>query len=200
LWAADLRAASPPFTYHQAKISEVASESLAPVEKAMGTEGDRVATRMRRGCRCFVARINEEIVGYGWVSTAAEWMGEVQLEIRPARGEAYIWNCVTLPPHRLKGVFGALLRAVKAQLKGDGLSRAWIGSVDDPAEKAFDDAGFVPVMRLDATSRLGFRWVRVRPAYRADPLLAAAASLALGSRGVPFGSGFYLRWAETRRH
>lgn len=166
----------------------------------MGAEGDRVATRMRHGSRCFGAWIGGEIVGYGWVSTAAEWIGEPQLEISPARGEAYIWNCVTLPAHRRKGVFTALLRAVKAQLKSDGLARVWIGSLDDPAEKAFHNNGFVPAMRLDVTSRLGFRWLRVRPAYKADPQLAAAASLALGSRGVPFGSGFYLRWAESRRH
>jgi ribosomal protein S18 acetylase RimI-like enzyme len=141
-----------------------------------------------------------EIVGYGWVSTAAEWIGEPQLEIRPARGEAYIWNCATLPAHRRKGVFGAVLRTIKAQLKGDGLSRVWIGSIDDPAEKAILSAGFVPVMRIEATSRSGFRWLRVRPAYRADPQLVPAASMALGSRGVPFGSGFYLRLAESRRH
>jgi GNAT superfamily N-acetyltransferase len=166
----------------------------------MGDEGDRVAKRMRNGSRCFAAWIGAEIVGYGWVSTAAEWIGEPQLEIRPARGEAYIWNCVTLPAHRRKGVFGALLRAIKAQLKSDGLSRAWIGSLDDPAENAIPAAGFVPVVRLDVTPRWGFRWLRVRPAYKADPQLAPAASMALGRRGVPLGSGFYLRWAERRRH
>lgn len=166
----------------------------------MGAEGDRVAKRMQRGCRCFAAEIGAEIVGYGWVSMATEWIGETQLEIRPARGEAYVWNCVTLPAHRRKGVFGAVLRAIKAELKGDGLSRVWIGSVEDPAQAAIHGAGFVPVMRLDATSRWGFRWLRVRPAYKADPQLVPAASLALGSRGVPLGSGFYLRWAEIRRH
>lgn len=144
--------------------------------------------------------MGSELVGYGWVSTAAEWIGEAHLEIRPARGEAYIWNCVTLPAHRLKGVFRALLRGIKAQLKGEGLSMVWIGSVEDPAEKAFPSAGFVPVLRLDVQSRLGFRWLRIRPAYKTDPHLAAAASLALGSRGIPFGSSFYLRLSETRRH
>jgi GNAT superfamily N-acetyltransferase len=166
----------------------------------MGAEGDRVATRLQRGCRCFGAWIGAELVGYGWVSTTSEWIGEAQLEIRPTRGEAYIWNCLTLPAHRQTGVFSALLRAIKAELKGNGLSRVWIGSVFDPAEKAIEGTGFVPVMRIDVTSRWGFRWVRIRPAYRTDPQLAAAASLALGSRGVPFGSGFYLRIAENRRH
>ena len=155
---------------------------------------------MRRGCRCFVAEIGAEVVGYGWVSTAAEWIGELQLEISPARGEAYIWNCFTLQPHRRKGVFGVVLRGIKAQLKRDGLSRVWIGSIDDPAETAIDGAAFVPVLRLNATSRWGARWLRVRPAYKADPQLVPAASSALGRRGIPFGSGFYLRWDERRRH
>lgn len=166
----------------------------------MGAEGDRVAMRMQRGCRCFGAWIGAEVAGYGWVSTTAEWIGELQMEMRPTRGEAYIWNCVTLPAHRQKGVFGALLRAIKVQLKRDGLSRVWIGSVEDPAEKAIDNSGFLPVLNLDSTSRWGFRWLRIRPAYKADPHLLAAGSLALGSRGVPFGAGFYLRPSENKRH
>jgi GNAT superfamily N-acetyltransferase len=166
----------------------------------MGPEGDRVAARLQRGCRCFAAGIGSEVAGYGWVSTAPEWIGELQLEITPPRGEAYIWNCVTLPAHRQKGVFGALLKAIKAQLKSDGLNRVWIGSAEDPAEKAVLAAGFAPVLWIGATSRWGFRWLRIRPAYKADPHLAGAASTALRSRGVPFGSGFYLRRAESRRH
>jgi GNAT superfamily N-acetyltransferase len=166
----------------------------------MGAEGDRVAPRIQRGSRCFGAWIGNDLVGYGWVSTTAEWIGETQLEIRPARGEAYIWNCLTLPAHRRTGVFGTLLRAVKAQLKGEGLARVWIGGLTDPAENAFPKAGFVPVLRVDATSQWGFRWLRIRPAYKADPYLASAALLALRGRGVPFGSGFYLNRAATRSH
>jgi GNAT superfamily N-acetyltransferase len=166
----------------------------------MGAEGDRVAMRMQRGCRCFAAAIGGELVGYGWVSTGAEWMGEPQLQIRPSRGEAYIWNCLTVPAHRQKGVFGALLRAIKAQLKGDGFNRVWIGSVQHPAENGIYGAKFVPVLRLDTTSRWGFRWLRILPTYKADPQLTAAASTALGSRGAPLGAGFYLSRAKTKRH
>jgi GNAT superfamily N-acetyltransferase len=155
---------------------------------------------MQRGCRCFGAWIGPELVGFGWVSTAAEWIGELRLDIRPARGEAYIWNCVTLPGHRRKGVFGALLRAIKAQLKSDGLGRVWIGSIADPAESAFPKAGFEPVLRFEVTSLGGLRWLRVLPAYKVDALLSAAASKVIGSRGVPFGSGFYLSTAQRRRH
>jgi GNAT superfamily N-acetyltransferase len=166
----------------------------------MGAEGNRVASRMQRGCRCFGAWIGTDLVGFGWVSTAAEWIGELHLEIRPARGEAYIWNCVTLPGHRRKGVFSAVLRAITAQLKVDGLGRAWIGSLSDPAESAFPKAGFVPVLRFDVTSPAGLRWLRILPAYKVDPLLSAAGSNVIGSRGIPFGAGFYLSTSESKRH
>jgi GNAT superfamily N-acetyltransferase len=166
----------------------------------MGGDGDRLASRMQRGCRCFGASIGTELVGFGWVSTAAEWIGELHLEITPARGEAYIWNCVTVPGHRRKGVFGALLRAIKAQLKSDGLGRVWIGSISDPAESAFPKAGFDPVLRFEVTNLGGMRWLRVLPAYKVDPLLSAAGSKVIGRRGVPFGSGFYLSAGESRRH
>ena len=69
----------------------------------MGPEGDLVAARLARGCRCFAVWMDGQVAGYGWLSTGPEWIGELGLEIRPPVGEAYIWNCVTLPAHRLRG-------------------------------------------------------------------------------------------------
>ena len=161
----------------------------------MGAEGDLVATRMARGCRCFGVWIGGELAGYGWLSTKPEWIGELELTITPRAGEGYIWNCFTLAPHRRHGVLRALLAGIRERARDEGLSRLWIGSVAIPAEKAFGPSGFTPVLAFASELIVGYRWLQVRPADGADPTLAEAAHHVVG---VP--SGRFLRLSHPRRH
>jgi GNAT superfamily N-acetyltransferase len=181
-------------------VREVHSDTVPDLEHAMGDDGDRVGLRLTRGSRCFGAWRGSALAGYGWVSTDPEWIGELSLEMKPAQGEAYLWNCATVAEYRRLGVFGQLLRSMKAHLETEGFTRIWIGSMQGPGETAVPAAGFVPVLRFDSTARWGARWLRILPAYRADPTLVAAARQSLGSRGVPLGSGFYLGRGEKRVH
>jgi len=87
-------------------------------------------------------------VGYGWLSSSREWIGEVGLEITPGPGEAYIWNCVTLPTHRLQGVFSGLVDTMCATAAAEGLRRLWIASLRGTAESALPPAGFQPALRI----------------------------------------------------
>jgi len=161
----------------------------------MGAEGDLVATRMARGCRCFGVWVGGELAGYGWMSTKPEWIGELELTITPRAGEGYIWNCFTLAPHRRRGVLRALLAGIRERARDEGLSRLWIGSVAIPAEKAFGPSGFTPVLAFASELIVGYRWLQVRPADGADPTLAEAAHHVVG---VP--SGRFLRLSHPRRH
>jgi GNAT superfamily N-acetyltransferase len=148
----------------------------------MGAEGDRVPARFARGCRCFAVVDGSEVLAYGWVSTRPEWVGELSLEVAPTRGEAYVWNCVTLAPHRRRGMYRALLEGIVAMARAEGVARMWIGSVEDPAEKADADAGFAPVLHM-AVTRLGpLRWLRAQAAPGADVQLAEDARQRLGLR------------------
>lgn len=114
----------------------------------MGPDGDLVALRRRRGCRCFASWEDGTVRGYGWLSTRPEWIGEVGLELTPGPGEAYIWNCVTLPEHRLRGVFRGLVAAICEQARSEGLRRVWIASVQGTAEAALRPRGFEPAVRI----------------------------------------------------
>jgi GNAT superfamily N-acetyltransferase len=149
---------------------------------AMGDEGDRVAPRFARGCQAFTVLEGGEVVSYGWVSTGPEWVGEVGGEITPAAGEAYVWNCLTLPEHRRRGHYRALLEGIVAHARRDGIARLWIGSIEDPAEKADADVGFVTVLNIEVRRLAGLRWVRIRPAPSADPNLVDAARRRVGMR------------------
>jgi GNAT superfamily N-acetyltransferase len=161
----------------------------------MGAEGDLVGLRLARGCRCFGAWIGREVAGYGWLSTKPEWIGELELEIRPGVDEGYIWNCFTLEQHRRRGALRGLLAEITSRAGGEGLSRLWIGSVAIPAEKAFGLGGFTPTLVFATEVIAGYRWLQVRPAAGADPALVEAAHRVLG---VP--EGRFLRLPHPRRH
>jgi len=148
----------------------------------MGHEGDRVGPRHARGCRSFAAIDGGRLVSYGWLSTGPEWIGELGLEIVPSAGEAYVWNCVTLAPHRRRGRYRALLEGIVSRARAEGLARLWIGSIEDPAEKADADVGFNPVLHF-RVARLGpLRWLSARPAPSAQALLVEEAKQRLGLR------------------
>jgi GNAT superfamily N-acetyltransferase len=146
----------------------------------MGSEGDRVAPRFERGSRAFAITQDGKVVSYGWLSTATEWIGEIGVEISPDAGEAYIWNCLTLPEHRRRGHYRALLEGIVGQARRDGLSRLWIGSTEDPAQKADADAGFVTVLNFAVRRFAGLRWLSASPDALADSELVAAALRRLG--------------------
>ena len=161
----------------------------------MGADGDLVEARLARGCRCFGVRRDGELAGYGWLSTKTEWIGELELEITPGPGEAYIWNCFTLSHHRRRGVLRSLLAGIRAQGQSEGIKRVWIGSVAIPAEKAFGPSGFKPALAMRGTTFAGISWLRIGPAPGADPNLVAAAQ-----QVVATNPGWHLRRSKKRRH
>lgn len=163
------------------------------IAAAMGPDGDLVAKRLARGCRCFAVWIEDSLAGYGWLSAGPEWIGEIQLEIKPRAREAYIWNCVTIPEHRRKGVFRSLVAGISVAAQRSGIRRAWIGSVAIPAERALDPLGYRPALRFDSTGLGGISVVRV--SRGPDATLASEAGSAIGVR-----TGLLIRRARRRRH
>jgi GNAT superfamily N-acetyltransferase len=166
----------------------------------MGDERDLVAPRFARGCQCFSVIIDGAVAGYGWFSTSPEWIGELQLEIRPAPGEGYIWNCATLAEHRQKGVFRSLLVGILEIARKEGLKRLWIGSVAIPAEKALAPSGFQPVLRFSAFRFAGLQWTAMRESTSTDPRLIASARKVLGLRERNTKVEISIRRLRPRRH
>jgi GNAT superfamily N-acetyltransferase len=177
------------------EVKEVGPTTSGVVAGAMGDDGDLVAIRLARGCRCFAAWLDGELAGYGWLSTEPEWIGELELEITPGSGEGYVWNCFTLPEQRRRGVLRALLAGIRARSADSALTRLWIGSVAIPAEKAFGPSGFTPALLFASDLITGYRWLHVQPAAGADPALVEAAHRAVGAP-----AGRFLRQSRPRRH
>ena len=159
----------------------------------MGADGDLVASRFDRGCLCYAVWIDGAVAGFGWLSRGPEWIGELQLEIKPRERETYIWNCVTLPEHRRRGVFRSLVAGMSAAARRLGANRVWIGSVDIPAERALAPLGFRPALYFSVATIAGLHLMRVSGS--ADAALAAHGSEVLG-----VGPGLVLRASHVRRH
>jgi GNAT superfamily N-acetyltransferase len=173
-------------------VEEIHRDRALLIEAAMGPEADLVKPRFARGCRCFAVLLDDSIAGYGWLSSAPEWIGEVELEIRPRGGEGYIWNCVTLAEHRRKGIFRSLLLGLHDAARKQGLQRLWIGSVAIPAERAVGPSGFRPALRFVSMAAAGLHVLRVA---RADDALGADAE-----RVLAIAPGLHVRRARRVRH
>jgi GNAT superfamily N-acetyltransferase len=166
----------------------------------MGPDGDLVAKRLARGCRGFVVWMNGAVGGYGWLTVGPEWMGEIQQQITPRAGEGYIWNCVTMPEHRRKGVFRSLLIGISNVAHAEGSKRLWIGSIAIPAEKAVGESGFRPALYFTSVRIGRVHLLAVRPSPDGDPMLIADARAALGVGGKPLRDGVSLRRSRPIRH
>jgi GNAT superfamily N-acetyltransferase len=179
-------------------VEELDAASAGDLAAAMGEEGDLVAPRLARGCRCFALRLDGEVASYGWLSGGPEWIGELGLELGPGAGEAYVWNCVTLPAQRLRGFFRALLLFVVAQARRDGCTRVWIGSLEDGPASAIAGAGFTPVLTVEVVERPELRELSVRAAPDADPELLKSARRALSLADLSLPAHLTVRPPQIR--
>lgn len=183
LWALDLGSAPPTVSPRvAAELSEIGADP--GLVAAMGHEGRLVAGRVKRGCRCFAARVGGEIAAYAWVSVGDEWIGEIQSSIRLSAGDAYVWNCVTLSHHRRCRLYTALLGVVAATLAAEGMRRLWVATlVSLPhAGRGVAAAGFSPVLRAVTFRAGGVMLLWLAGDRRVRPELTASARRSLGGR------------------
>jgi ribosomal protein S18 acetylase RimI-like enzyme len=185
LWASEASAPRgvPAQPRVAATFGEAHPEDAGPLAAAMGLpDPQALERRFDGGRRCFVAWDGTQIASYGWVSQGRESVGEMERTFHMQSGEAYIWDCVTLPQYRGRGLYSALLGSMLAELRGAGVGRVWIGaSLDNqPSIKGFARAGFQPVIEMTYLRLLGLRcdWVRRCPG--ASTHLAAAARRMIG--------------------
>jgi hypothetical protein len=126
-----------------------------------------VLQRFASGRHCYIARIEGKLVTYGWVTFDEECIGELGLNFRLKSGEAYIWNCATLPPYRGLRLYPALLTYILCELQSQVIRRVWIGADTDnlASQSGMALAGFRPIADLfiphDSSSQRP--WARGRP-------------------------------------
>src|SRR5712692_2558600 len=149
-------------------VQRVGAETMHLLAQAMGSaEHTQILQRFERGKWCYAGLLKGEIVTYGWVTFDEEHVGELGLTIRLRKGEAYIWDCATLPAYRGQRLYPALLAHMLRALAAQGVHHAWLGTDADnlPSQKGVALVGFQPV--LDGgfihSSAGNNMWIRQRP-------------------------------------
>ncbi len=161
-------------------------DSIPELAAAMGAgSSNEILQRFKSGRRVYAARVGDTIAAYGWVSFEQEYVGELNLRLRILPGEAYIWDCATLPDFRNLHLYSALLAYILDQLRLEGLRRAWIGTdLDNVASQhGIARAGFHCVAELLVARVLALRqvWVQGLPGVP-EPLVAEARRTFLNDR------------------
>lgn len=124
--------------------------SIAPatddrlLARLMGVAEGMVQERRVAGHQPWLARVAEEPGGWGWVATSTFSIGELGVDLALPPGNRYLWDFVTLPPWRGRGVYPALLQAI---LIRDAAERFWIGHDWDnrASARGIAKAGFTRV-------------------------------------------------------
>lgn len=160
-------------------------ESADALAGAMGSAAAEVHQRFETGRSCYTAWVDSQLAAYGWVSFDEEHIGELDLRLRLLPGEAYIWDCFTLPAFRRKRLFSALLVHIVRELQAGCLDRVWIGAnlENVASQRGIARAGFLPVADLIVARALALRrvWVQGRPGVP-ESLVAEARRAFLGDR------------------
>jgi GNAT superfamily N-acetyltransferase len=136
--------------------------------QAMGLDDPAIMLqRFARGRHCYAAMVDGKLAAYGWVTFDEEAIGELGLRFRLKAGEAYIWDCATLPAYRRQHLYTALLSYIASELRASGLCRLWIGADMDnlASQKGMALAGFQPAIDFLVESAQGIS----RPRLNARP-------------------------------
>jgi ribosomal protein S18 acetylase RimI-like enzyme len=149
---------------HFAGLTRGQEENLARV---MGIALAEVRRRLTEAGSAALALAGEEIVGYGWVQYGMVRIPDLRLEVALPKDHAYIWDCLTLPTYRGRGIFPGLLRYILKDLHEHGFRQAWaaIAPGNAASRRAFAKAGF----RLVAYTYGGIGAFTARPTSAATP-------------------------------
>lgn len=103
---------------------ELAHE-LDLLAEVSGLSPSEIQARVDASHRPYLARLDETPVAYGWMATRSASIGALGISFRVPPGNRYLWDFVTLPGWRGKGIYPRLLQAI---LRREGeADRFWIG-------------------------------------------------------------------------
>ena len=119
-----------------------------------------IQRRFDAGHRAYVAWRDGVPAAWGWVATRTADIGELGASFTIPAGERYLWNFVTLPAHRGRGVYPRLLAAI-VRAESREAERFWIAYAPEnhASGAGIRKAGFVALAELsfDAGGRAALR-------------------------------------------
>ena len=167
LWLLDLNEPSliGPLPRVEVNFQRVGSEVASSLAQAMGLGSpEEVLKRFDAGKHCYTGNVDGVVATYGWVTFDEELIGELRLHIQLSPGEAYVWDCATLPKYRGLRLYPSLLWYIIGELRSQDVRRIWIGADADnlPSQVGMRLCGFHPIADfvLDYALALHSFWIR----------------------------------------
>jgi len=137
-WRADpLPALSPLQTF------SVSGEASTPLLARLAHRSEQeIITRLQTGHHPYLAFIADTPVGYGWVALQEGEIAELKFSFPIPARNAYLWDFLTLPAWRGRGLYPRLLQAILQQEQR--VDRFWIGYEpgNDVSAHGIKKAGF----------------------------------------------------------
>jgi len=137
--------------------------SAAVIRQVVDLTDAQIRQRYSEGNRALVARVDGVPAGIGWASTGRVEIGELGLDFNLPRGNCYLWDFVTLPEWRGRGIYTTLLQSFLRE-RAEAIQRFWIGHDlgNDASARGILRAGFQVVGEVYAVPGVG-------PVYVASP-------------------------------
>lgn len=125
---------------------ELDSAAMAALQQRTVSE---IEARFDAGHRAYVAMMDGVPAAWGWVATSSATIGEVKASFAVASTERYLWNFVTLPAFRGRGIYPRLLESIIASESIEG-ERFWIAYAPEnhASGVGIQKAGFALVAEL----------------------------------------------------
>ena len=117
---------------------------------ALHGASDQASERFAAGERCFGVWLDGGLVSTRWLATGTARLGYLGRQVALARGDAYIYEAYTSPPHRGRGISGIAGAMVPAALAAEG-ARRLVGVLEPEntdAIRANEKAGYRVVGRI----------------------------------------------------
>lgn len=159
LWIMTLEGSAFPWPeIAGARVRLVEQRDEAALREAMiAAEAERpelAEARVRGGRLGFVAESTKgpgTILSYGWVAQAGDAVNDLDFNLHMPPGEAWIYDCATIPVARGHGLYPAILRAMQSELAGRGFAHAWVGTAPTnwPSQRGIAHAGFQKFADID---------------------------------------------------
>lgn len=138
--------ASLPALQGLAVRREHSAEVMAALQQRSVGE---IEQRLALGHRPYVAWMDGEAAAWGWIATESATIGELAVEFAIPFGDRYLWNFVTLPRFRGRGIYPRLLEGIVDAESREGV-RFWIAYAPEnhASEAGIRKAGFALVAEL----------------------------------------------------
>lgn len=208
LWAAPLHkmqsypVSIPRIPARFAQVNSASARQLIDTASQMDPiSPEALKRRLKYGSRCYGTWVGESLVSYGWLTHGPEWVGEFERTLHIPSGDAYIWDCATLPKYRRLGLFRSLLGFIVTDALHEEIERLWIISVlNVPAiARGIRAAGFEPVVNLTYLRLLNVRGLLMRPSSDVpSTLFEAAKQVFTGENDVTYGPMVFGQLPETK--